>query len=234
MDKTTAVISEIFSSLQGEGVFVGAKQIFVRFKACNMSCDFCDESGRSAGEVYTPERLMNKVSLLDGKEGPHHSVSLTGGEPLCSADFLSSFLPLVRGHGMKPYLETNGTLPAELARVIDFVDIVAMDIKLPSSTGERAFWSEHFEFLKIALKKTVFVKAVVTPETTGEDIGKAISLVAGLGKQIPFILQPASPVKKSDRRINEETLLKFMEIGLSNNLECVRVIPQVHKIVGIK
>ena len=40
-----------------------------------------------------------------------------------------------------------------------------MDMKLPSSTQQRAFWKEHEEFLKIAKKKEVFIKAVITSQT---------------------------------------------------------------------
>lgn len=234
MSKKKAEITEIFSSIQGEGIFAGAKQIFVRFKACNLSCSFCDEPKDASGNVYTPASLASEIKLLTGKKGKHHSVSLTGGEPLCYADFLASFLPLLRKAPMKSYLETNGTLPGELARVIDLIDIVAMDFKLPSSTGERAFWNEHLEFLKIASKKMVFVKAVVTPETTAEDIRQAVSLIKSLNKHIPFILQPATPVKKSDKEVDNKALLEFMEIGIDNNLEQIRVMPQVHKMMGIK
>ena len=234
MHKTHADITEIFSSIQGEGIFVGAKQVFVRFKNCNISCNFCDESRDAAGKVYTPEALMDEVELLNEKNGLHHSVSLTGGEPLCYTDFLTALLPLFGRIGRKAYLETNGTLPDELARVIDHVNIVAMDFKLPSSTGGRAFWDEHLEFLTIASKKIVFVKAVVTPETTSVDIRKAVSLIASLGKHIPFILQPVTPVKSSDREIDKNRLLEFMEIGINHSLECIRVIPQVHKMMGIK
>lgn len=234
MNKTVAEITEIFSSIQGEGIFAGAKQIFVRFKACNLACSFCDEPREVNGEVHTPASLMDEIKLLTEKKGIHHSVSLTGGEPLCYADFLSAFLPLLSRSGRKSYLETNGTLPGELARVIDYIDIVAMDFKLPSSTGERAFWNEHLEFLRIASRKKVFVKAIVTPDTMAEDIRQAISIIKGLNKQIPFILQPATPVKQSDKEVDKKTLLEFMEIGLDNNLEQIRVIPQIHKMMGIK
>ncbi len=234
MSKTNAEITEVFSSMQGEGIFAGAKQIFVRFKACNLSCSFCDEPKDVSGKIYTPASLADEIELLTEKKGTHHSVSLTGGEPLCYADFLASFLPLLRKAGKKPYLETNGTLPGELASVIDLIDIVAMDFKLPSSTGERAFWREHLEFLKIASKKMVFVKAVVTPEPTAEDIRQAVSLIKSLNKHIPFILQPATPVKKSDKEVDNRLLLEFMEIGIDNRLEQIRVMPQVHKMMGIK
>jgi len=234
MHKIEAEIVDIFSSVQGEGIFVGAKQIFIRFKRCNMNCVFCDEQKDAEARLYTPAALMEEVESLEEAKGIHHSVSLTGGEPLMYPDFLKAFLPLLRKKGKKSYLETNGTLPEELLGVIDLVDIVAMDFKLPSSTGERGFWDEHFEFLKIALKKNVFVKAVVTAATTVEDVEKAVELITRTGKKVPFILQPVTPVNLGDKEIPKETLLKFLEIGLKNKLEHIRVIPQVHKMLKLK
>lgn len=234
MHKTTADIVEIFSSIQGEGIFVGAKQIFVRFKECNLSCSFCDESRERPTKNHTPSTLMEEIGSLTQKRGFHHSVSLTGGEPLCHTSFLLEFLPHLHRNHTKAYLETNGTLPDELARVIDLIDIVAMDFKLPSSTGQRAFWEEHLDFLKIASRKKVFVKAIVTSETAAKDIEKAISVIKGLGKHIPFILQPATPVRPEDREVDKDRLLEFMEIGIRNDLEHIRVIPQVHKMMDMK
>ncbi len=234
MHKVRAEITEIFSSIQGEGIFMGAKQIFVRFKDCNLSCGFCDESKDACGKAYTPAELIDEIKLLTVQNGMHHSVSLTGGEPLCYADYLGYFLPLLRKESGKSYLETNGTLPNELSRIIDLIDIIAMDIKLPSSTGEKAFWKEHLEFLKIASRKMVFVKSIVTPETTPDDIRKAVFLIRNLDKDIPFILQPVTPVKASDKSVDRKTLLEFLEIGIENKLECIRVIPQTHKMMGMR
>ena len=234
MHRIEAEIADIFSSVQGEGVFVGARQIFVRFKRCNMNCVFCDEYKDAEPRVFTPAALMAEIENLAKEKGVFHSVSLTGGEPLMYADFLKAFLPLLHKKGMKAYLETNGTLPAELAGVIDLVDIVAMDFKLPSSTLERPLWDEHFEFLKIALRKSVFVKAVVTPSTTLADIEKAAELIGKAGRSVPFILQPVTPVNVGDKEIPKETLLRFLEVGAKHNIENIRVIPQVHKMLKLK
>jgi organic radical activating enzyme len=125
-------------------------------------------------------------------------------------------------------------LPDELSKIIDLVDIVAMDFKLPSATGEREYWREHADFLKIASKKKVFVKAVVTSDTKIEDIEKAIQLIKKAHKNIPFILQPASPVKPSDMNIDREKLFKFLEVGSKNDIVNMRVIPQIHKILKVK
>ena len=91
---------------------------------------------------------------------------------------------------MKSYLETNGILYQELAEVIDGLDIIAMDIKLPSSTQCRAYWQEHKQFLKIALEKDVFIKAVISSQTQKQDIEEAVDLVASISPNVMFILQP--------------------------------------------
>lgn len=235
MNNVKAEITEIFSSIQGEGIFIGAKQIFVRFKKCNLNCSFCDERAKPVAKEYTAIELMGQIKELDGSDGPHHSVSLTGGEPLLYWDFLQDFLKILKkNRNFKAYLETNGTLPHELASVIDLVDIVAMDFKLPSSTNEREYWREHADFLKIALKKKVFVKAVVTPGTSTEDIEKAVQIIRRSHKDVPFILQPVSPVKPNENGIDNNRLLGFLEVGLKNNMSNIRVIPQMHKMLKIR
>lgn len=235
MHTVKADISEIFSSIQGEGIFLGAKQVFVRFADCNLDCLFCDERGMPKAKEYSPIELMKEVRSMEESNGPHHSVSLTGGEPLLSWDFLRAFLKILRrGRILRSYLETNGTLPDELSRVIELVDIVAMDIKLPSSTADKPFWREHVEFLKIAYKKKVFVKVVVTTGTKKEDISRAIDIVKKLDKNIPFIIQPASLVRKDDEPVARERLFSFMEMGLKRDLGNVRIIPQMHKVIGVR
>lgn len=234
MNTPRAEITEIFSSIQGEGIFGGARQIFVRFKTCNMACEFCDTPNDGMAKEYSPAQLINEIKILDEAKGAHHSVSLTGGEPLVYTEFLKIFLPRLKKAGFKSYLETNGTLPNELDKIIEFTDIVAMDFKLPSSTGGREYWKEHSEFLKIAARKKVFVKAIVTTNTNKDDIEKAALLIRQVNKNIPFIMQPAAPVKKSDRKVGGDRLLEFLDIALKNKVANSRVIPQMHKMLGIK
>lgn len=234
MNAQKADIGEIFSSVQGEGIFVGARQIFVRFRQCNMNCRFCDTPMAEGIKEYTPNTLLHEIKTLEKEKGPHHSVSLTGGEPLVYADFLEVFLPLLKKTGMKAYLETNGTLPQNLKRIIEFVDIIAMDFKLPSSTGRVPYWDEHLEFLKTASQKKVFVKAVVTPRTDKHDIETAVKLIKHVNRNIPFIMQPATPVEKFEKIIGGNRLLEFLDIAIKNEIENSRVMPQMHKVLGIK
>jgi len=229
-----AEIVDIFSSIQGEGIFLGAKQVFVRFKGCNMRCAFCDELAEREAREYSIAELMAEVKCLEVSKGRHHSVSLTGGEPLLHAEFVKELTGILNKNGFKAYLETNGTLPEELLKVIDGIDIIAMDIKLPSSTKERPYWDEHRKFLKIASSKKVFVKAVVTEATTEEDIKTASELIREVSDRTPLILQPASPVRNSDKVVGNERLFGLLEIASRNNLEHIRIIPQLHKTLNVK
>src|SRR5665213_3447276 len=150
-------------------------QVFVRFFECNMHCIWCDtpasigDGKREYKEMGLADTLAQVNALYDNA----HSISITGGEPLLQKDFLKSFCHALRQEGKKVYLDTNGTLPDALAEIIKDIDIIAMDIKLPSSTKQKAFWAEHKEFLKVAVRKEVFVKVVISLNTKTEEIHKA-------------------------------------------------------------
>ena len=224
-----AKISEIFLSLQGEGIYLGEPQVFVRFYGCNLACGFCD-TPQSSHKTFTKDALMSKILSF---EEPYASVSLTGGEPLLQVDFLRGFLESYKRFYKKAiYLETNGTLYRELEKIIDFVDIIAMDIKLPSSTGEKPLWEEHGKFLKVAGKRKVFVKTVITSTTSAEDILKAKDIISGIDAGIPLVLQPVSELGKI-KKPGESELTGFRQTVLGF-LERVEIISQAHKQLGIK
>ncbi len=234
--RTSSEISEIFSSLQGEGIYLGVRQIFIRFGRCNMHCVYCDEVEKMKKGSYRAISLaevIGEVDRLNAEEGGHHSVSLTGGEPLMYSSFLDSLLPELKRRGLKVYLETNGTYPLFLRRHLEKIDIVAMDLKPPSSTLDRAFWDEHREFLKVAARKDVFIKVVVTGATTLSDIRKSIRIVEEVNPSIPFVLQPESEMTG----ISVKALHKIREFLIALGplaLEDVRVVPQMHKVWGVR
>jgi len=220
-----AKVTEIFSSIQGEGLYVGEIQTFVRFYGCNLNCVFCDESEKDKFKEYSTEGLIAAIA----REG-NKVVSLTGGEPLLYADFLKEVLPRLKKKGFTLYLETNGTLKNKLLEIIDFLDIISMDIKLPSSTGGRSLWKAHSDFLKASISKKVFVKAVITNKTTGPDIEKAVSIVEKVSRAVFFILQPAT----ANGRIQKiKRIQEFLRMA-NRRLDNVRLIPQVHKILNVK
>ena len=208
---------------------MGLPQLFVRFYGCNLSCVYCDTKIDSF-RTFTADALMSKILEY---QKPYHSLSFTGGEPLLQADFIGNFLDKYKKFYRKHiYLETNGTLWRELPKVINGADIVAMDFKLPSSTGGAAFWQEHEKFLKVAAEKKVFVKAVVTHKTDPGDILKMMKIVKKINARIPIILQPVTTLFE-DERVTDKNLDRFKGI-LENLTGHSEVIPQLHKIMGIK
>ncbi len=229
----TADLIEVFSSYQGEGLFVGAKQIFVRFAGCNMDCSYCDTRREAAIKGATVEELLKSIFKLEKDEGRHHSVSLTGGEPLLHAGFLEYLLPRLKKNGFKIYLETNGTLSQELERVIEYIDIIAMDIKLPSSTGMRPYWAEHADFMAVSRKKDLFIKIVVTEKTEERDVVRARDLVVKYDLNMPVVIQPATVDDKGTTKVSKKMLLRFLDLS-EERLNNVRVIPQVQKFLSIK
>jgi organic radical activating enzyme len=235
----TAEISEIFVSIQGEGLYCGQKQVFVRFAGCNLACAYCDEPAaakRRPKRCLAPfcERTVSSVAaevikLARGSRA--RAVSLTGGEPLLNREFIKALAPALKKAGLAVHLETNGTLYRELAGLKGIADVIAMDIKPPSSTGGKAFWDEHVKFLAVAPEKT-FVKIVVAAKTSAGDFKKAVNIAAKARKAIPFFIQPATP-KGGVKPPSGEKLDFFYKLA-ALKLEDVKILPQMHKLWGIK
>jgi organic radical activating enzyme len=221
-----ARINEIFDSVQGEGLYLGEKQIFVRFFNCNLSCAYCDTKLDRFTE-YEPKELFEEIRLYRDK---YHSIAFTGGEPLLYADFLEEILKLTCKGGYKHYLETNGTLFFELEQLIDRIDIIAMDLKFPSSTGMGNLWHMHRKFLKIAARKEVFLKAIICQATFEEDLREALAIIKEISPSSVLVLQPNSYENQS---VLHEKLLNFKQIANQQGVTTC-VIPQIHKIAGLR
>ncbi len=229
----TAKISEIFLSYQGEGPYASSRQLFLRFYGCNKSCVFCDTLLESY-KTFTKDNLMGKV--LDF-EGDYNELVLTGGEPLLFPEFISGFLVLFKNYRENPiYLETNGTLPEALEKVIDQVDIVAMDFKLPSSTGGTDdVWASHERFAGIAAAKELIIKAVVTGSTDFKDIKRMASVIGGLGQDgIDIVLQPVTAANGLVTEPDEEMLYYFKKHIEKETRGNVMIFGQMHKCLGIR
>jgi 7-carboxy-7-deazaguanine synthase len=259
-DQTNLV--EIFSAIQGEGLNVGTRQIFVRFGGCDLRCSYCDSEHtwvaqatcsieqtpgqRDFVEYPNPVSTEQILGWVKSQNTPrlHDSISITGGEPLLHTKFLSTFLPLVKSAtGLPIYLETGGHRPKQLATIAAYLDLVGMDIKLPSVSGEE-HWAAHQEFLQVCQQQdcAVFVKMIVSQATSTSDLEQAAALVAAIDPHIPLFIQPVSsldqpplgqphcdnPVPPSPSQVLEWQFL------LKRSLTSVRVIPQTHKAIDQK
>lgn len=227
LNNTTAKIKEIFASIQGEGPYMGTKQLFIRFCDCNLMCRYCDTDFGGDADEYSPEELADTVKQFSLRT--IHSISLTGGEPLLSINFLEKFLPILKNNYLKIYLETNATLPEELERIIDYVDYVAADIKLQSSTGMINVFEKHDKFFAISSRVEHFAKIVFDSNITDDEIENCVALAKKY--DIPLILQPK--MDGDDMTITSVFAVQVMEKFLKQYPK-VRLIPQVHKFLSVR
>lgn len=227
-----AHISEIFGSVQGEGLLAGEPFIFVRFAGCPWRCDYCDEPGSliiNGHRRLSVEEVLDEVHHLQ-EEREHRYISLTGGEPLSQWSFIFVLAPLLQKLGFQTYLETSGTFPEALEKVVKYFDVVSLDIKAPSAIG-REFWKEHERCLELSREKC-FVKMVVTQKTPLDEIEKASRLVASVNRKIPFVLQPAT-VSNGTRPPSEDFQRKAQALA-REFLDEVCIQPQMHPIWSVK
>jgi len=141
-------VNEIFRSVQGEGIFAGVLQVFIRFGGCGAACAYCDTPAGKERAAWcrceTPgggvtlenpagaEAISTMAVSLAGATPGIHSIAVTGGEPLDQPDFLVDLLEELARCGIPRFLETNGLDPDAASRAAPHVEIVSLDIKLPS------------------------------------------------------------------------------------------------------
>jgi len=118
-------VSEIFSSIQGEGLNAGKQAVFLRMSLCNLACEWCDtkytwdwKNYDYANEVKEMSLQQVRTDLL--KHGVKHLV-LTGGEPMLQQRDLLPLLESLKEAGFFIEVETNGTLTptSEMTKVVD-------------------------------------------------------------------------------------------------------------------
>jgi len=237
---------ELFSSIQGEGIFLGRRQLFVRLADCNLSCAYCDtpyqltpfwraETTPGAGTFeqvanpVTPVVLCEHVRSVQERCPIHHSLALTGGEPLVQAGALVAWLPQV-SQILPIFLETNGTLPQPLEAVLPWLVWVSMDIKLESSCGVATPWQTHANFMRIAGKKLCQVKLVIDTTTPDEEVVAAARLVVEYSPGTPLVLQPRTI--KGQPGVSGGRLLALQEVAARIH-PATLVIPQLHPLLSV-
>ncbi|MFA7198202.1 MAG: radical SAM protein [Methanoculleus sp.] len=201
------IVSEIFRSLQGEGLNQGRPCTFIRLTGCNLRCAWCDtDYAQESGTKMSVTEVLDQVWLLNGKH-----ICITGGEPLLQQEEILELLKKFSLHGYTVEIETNGT--RDFRKVQAFATI-CMDVKCPSS-GERSDLS-----LLPFISQRDCVKFVVADE---DDLLYARAVMARytIRGEVFF-----SPVEGSDCRAIADYIVE-------ENLP-VRLQLQLHKILGVK
>jgi organic radical activating enzyme len=257
-------ITEIFDSFQGEGPYAGRRQIFIRFAGCSLHCFYCDTSYAKdphpkfctffgGSSMIHSEKISNPMSTkaavdciteLRTSTPDLHSICYTGGEPLSSAAFVKEIAAEAKSMQLKNFLETSGNSAKRFDSVADYFDFASIDIKLRShlAVEERDYdnlYGNELECIRIAVDRGIetIVKVIVVKNTPVGEIEQICKDLAGL--DIKFVLQPVTAhpsMQNADADIVAPDVKELFELSATagRSLEHVMVIPQVHKVMGIR
>lgn len=148
-------VSEIFTSFQGEGPYIGTPATFLRLYGCNLNCKWCDTdistyemlSVDDVAEILITQMEFNNIKLL----------VITGGEPTLQMEEIKRLIKELP-EDIKIQLETNGSI-FEYLPEIDYV-------VSPKEDKEKVF-ENYYKY------ENVFFKFVITSQ---EDIDEVISI----------------------------------------------------------
>ena len=209
-------ISEIFYSIEGEGIEIGRPEVFIRLTGCNLRCGWCDTKyALNDGKEMSIDEIIQEIGRY-----PCKNISITGGEPLLQREEL---LELVEGLKEMNYwiqLNTNGTIFDQ--RIFELVDLVTMDCKCPSSGMKSDL--EVLMSTKDSFGFKLQLKFVISNE---EDYQYAKSIILTSFKDVAnIIFQPEWHSRKFARK-----LVEFVKRDTLN----VKVILQQQKVIwGLK
>lgn len=209
MAESALRVNEIFHSIQGEGVHMGLRTVFIRTAGCNLSCSWCDTPYArdfEAGRNMKISEIINEVKKYSAEY-----VCITGGEPLLQKP-VRNLIRLLLSMNYNVDLETNGSVSLKNSPRNKRL-FISMDIKCPSSLMEN-----KMDFSNIVLLKSTDQLKLVIADAADYKYAKDTILKYKPKCNIVF-----QPVYGTDTKILAESVLK-------DSLK-VRVLVQLHKIL---
>ncbi|MED4584499.1 7-carboxy-7-deazaguanine synthase QueE [Brevibacillus choshinensis] len=229
-------VLEIFGpTIQGEGMVIGQKTMFVRTAGCDYRCSWCDSAftwdGTARNEIkqMTAEEIWEELSLLGGDCFSH--VTISGGNPAL-LESIGGLVELLKAHGIRSAVETQGSKWQDWLTQIDDVTISPK----PPSSGMQTDFDVLDRIVANLLKANhtgVSLKVVVFDET---DFEYARSIHRRY-PSIPFYLQPgnADLVEANTAELRVKLLETFewlINMAMAApDLNDVKVLPQLHALV---
>jgi organic radical activating enzyme len=233
-------LSEIFTSIEGEGILFGTKTMFVRLAGCPLKCHWCDTPYAlplDSGSDYSIDEVKELISK--SLHPNTYKVNFTGGEPLMQHEAVIELAKFVRQKGIKTYLESACYDAARFAKVLPYIDLVKVEFKLKDSkvVDENHYGSllrSEIECLKLAISsgKTSYIKIVVTNSSSLKEFKELVHEVFRVAKPAEiagFIIQPSYKIDEPTL----EVLFGFYD-AVYPLYDQVRVVPQLHKVIGVR
>ncbi|MDR4947609.1 7-carboxy-7-deazaguanine synthase QueE [Neobacillus cucumis] len=227
-------VMEIFGpTIQGEGMVIGQKTMFVRTAGCDYSCSWCDSAftwdgtGKNDIRMMEAEEIWQELKQIGGEN--FSFVTISGGNPALLKN-LDSLIDILKNHHVKIGLETQGSKWQDWFYEIDELTISP---KPPSSTMQTDFQvldliidnlKENNQSGNVSLKVVVF-------DDADYQYAKNIHLRY---PDVPFFVQVGNnDITTGDNQKLLLHLLKQYEllidkVMLDPDLNNVKVLPQLH------
>jgi len=229
---------EIFTSVEGEGILYGTKTLFVRLAGCPFTCFYCDTVEALPMNSGTEYSLEEACKIINSKlQDKTYKVNFTGGDPLIQHEAVREMAKHVKSKNIPTYLESSCFDAAKFSEVVPFIDFVKIEFKTKDSEfvdpkHYSTLMENAFECLKtsVSLKKITYIKIVVSSKTdlpSFKELIKRIFNTISKTDIAGFIIQPTYGVAEPSL----EQLLEFYDIVYPLYNE-VRIIPQLHKLIG--
>ncbi|HJS82554.1 MAG TPA: 7-carboxy-7-deazaguanine synthase QueE [Nitrososphaera sp.] len=233
-------LSEIFTSVEGEGMLVGTKTMFVRLAGCPLGCHWCDTPyalPMQSGDIYSMDEAKTLIS--EQLQPNTYKVNFTGGEPLAQHEGVVELAQFVKEKGIRTYLESSCYDSARFAKVLPHIDICKIEFKLSDAKAvddknHATLIKNELECLELAIGsgKVTYIKVVVTNSSKlkeFKDLVLEIFGMVGVEYISGFIIQPSSKIDEPTL----ETLFGFYDAVYPIYSE-VRIVPQLHKSIGVR
>jgi organic radical activating enzyme len=194
-------LSEIFSSLQGEGPSAGAPALFVRLALCNLRCAWCDTRYTWDFERYDYEREVSRMPLAELAERVRSTkegrVIFTGGEPLLQQRALALLFAELPAE-LTLEVETNGTLSPEpeLARRVDQWNVSP---KLAHAGDPEARRIREEALFSLRDTGRAFLKFVLQSESDLEEVEALIARLAWPRERVYLMPEASTPAAHAER-----------------------------------
>jgi len=231
-------IFEIFTSIEGEGIFYGTKTLFVRLAGCPFTCFYCDTKESLPLDSGKEFSIEDAITEIDSQiQSNTFKVNFTGGDPLLQHQAVALLAKNIQDRKIPTYLESSCFDVDRFNHVLPFIDYVKIEFK----TRESEFVDiKHYEKLiseslkclesSINLQKITYIKIVVSSKTKITDFNNLVENIFKIRnseKISGFIIQPTYG-------ISEPSLEQLMEMYdcVFPKFRDVKIVPQLHKFIG--
>ncbi|MGI0023818.1 MAG: 7-carboxy-7-deazaguanine synthase QueE [Nitrososphaera sp.] len=233
-------LSEIFTSIEGEGILFGTKTMFIRLAGCPLKCHWCDTPyalPMDSGTQYSIDRVKELIS--ENLHPNTYKVNFTGGEPLVQDEAVIELAAFVKKKGLRTYLESACYDASRFRRVLPYIDICKVEFKLRDSkvvdhNQYASLLENELECLKVSVGagKTTYIKVVVTNSSDLKEFKDLLHMIFRLIKPSEiagFIIQPS-------HKFDEPTLERLFGFydAVYPLYDQVRIVPQLHKTIGVR